>query len=106
MIPWKKQNHTESPLNKEQRFSVEAAALILQMASTCSHSNDNCSQVISVKMKLEKILSGSKDQVTEYLSLLQKKGLIRYQKNQGLYIPTDKGMHFLQIYQMLASFLI
>jgi Mn-dependent DtxR family transcriptional regulator len=47
-------------------------------------------------MKLEKILSGSKDQVTEYLSLLQKKGLIRYQKNQGLHIPTDKGRHFLQ----------
>jgi hypothetical protein len=41
-------------------------------------------------MKLEKILSGSKDQVTEYLSLLQKKGPIRYQKNQGLYIPKDK----------------
>jgi hypothetical protein len=50
------------------------------MASTYSHSNDNCSKVISVKMKLEKIPSGSKGQVTEYLSL-QKKGLIRYRKN-------------------------
>jgi predicted transcriptional regulator len=56
-------------------------------------------------MKL-KIVSASKDPITEYLSLLKKKGLIRYQKDQGLYIPTDKGMHFLQIYQMLASFLI
>jgi predicted transcriptional regulator len=85
---------------------VEAAALILQMANTYPHSNDNDSQIIRIKIKLQNIVSGSKDPITEYLSLLQKNGLIGYQKDQGLYIPTDKGMHFLQIYQMLACFLI
>ena len=95
--------HARLSCSKDQRFSVETVAFILEMLNTKYDSN---SQLIEVEMRDKRILSDSNKPVTQYLSLLQKKGFIRYYKEQAIYIPTDRGIHFLKIYSMLASLLI
>ena len=96
-------------LTKEKGSSVEAVALILQMANTRYEpdtGNDSNVQLIESQRRLKEITLGSKERINEYLSLLHKKGFIRYYEEEGIYIPTDKGLHFLKIYHMLASLLI
>jgi predicted transcriptional regulator len=88
---------------------VEIVALLLEMADTHYDSdsgNDNDKYLINLQMRLKEIASSSNMLINEYLSLLQRKGLIRYDEEHELYIPTDKGMHFLRFYNMLGSLLI
>jgi hypothetical protein len=85
--------------------------LILEITSTYydSHtSNENNRHSIDAQMRLrlKEAVSGSSQLIEEHLSLLEKKGFIRYHKGHKLHIPTDKGLHFLKIYRMLASLLI
>jgi predicted transcriptional regulator len=70
------------------------------------NSTDSNIQLINSQMRVEEITSGCNELINEYLSVLQRKDFIRYYKEQGLYIPTDTGMHFLKIYNTLASLLI
>ncbi len=100
--------HIES-LTKDRRYKIDLVALVLEMANThydSDNSTDSNIQLINSQMRLEEIASGSNKLINEYLSVLQRKGLIRYDKEHELYTPTDKGMNFLKIYNMLASLLI
>jgi len=100
--------HIES-FTKERRYKIDLVALVLEMANThydSNNSSDSNIQLINSKMRLEEIASGCNELINEYLSVLQRKDFIRYYKEQGLHIPTDKGMNFLKIYNMLASLLI
>jgi hypothetical protein len=98
----------QSSITKEERYSVEAVALILDMARGCYDPNndDSTTKLNDAQSRLKEILAGSNTQITEYVSLLQKKDLIRYQEEGELFVPTDRGLHFLQIYHMLASLLM
>jgi len=95
---------------KEKNYRVEVVALILEMASTPYETNvmndSSGAQLNKSQIKLREIASGPNEQINEYLALLQRKGLVIYYEREGLCIPTDRGMHFLQIYHMLASLLI
>lgn len=95
--------HVKSSHNEGQRYSVETVALILEILDS---QYGNARQSIEPQMSRNKIVSCCKELTKEYLSLLQKKGFIRYYEVHRLYIPTDKGMHFLKMYRMLASLLI
>ncbi len=92
------------PLIKERSYRIEVVALILKVANT--HCDSNSDDRMDAKIKIMKTLSGSNKLIEDYMSLMQKKGFIRYHEESQLYIPTDKGMHFLKIYNMLESFLI
>ena len=96
-------------LTNEKNYRVETVALFLEMSVTpydSNSSNDSNMHLIDLQMQLKEIASGSNKLINEYLSLLQRKGLIRYDEEHELYIPTDKGMHFLRFYNMLGSLLI
>jgi predicted transcriptional regulator len=95
-------------LTKERQLSVETVILILEMANIFDDSNrkESNAQLIHAQMRLKEIVSSSNQTIKNYLFFMQKKDLIRYYKETQLYIPTDKGMHFLKIYNMLASLLI
>jgi len=92
------------PLIKRRSYRIEVVALILELANT--HYDNNSDYRMGAKIRLKKTLSGSNKLIEDYLSLMQKKGFIRYHEESQLYNPTDKGIHFLKIYNMLASFLI
>jgi predicted transcriptional regulator len=96
----------ESAPNVEA-YRVEAVALILEMANTPynSKSCDSNIQFYNAQMRLEEFVHGSNELLTNYLSIMANKGFIRYHKEEGLYTPTDKGMHFLKTYRMLSDFL-
>jgi hypothetical protein len=95
-------------ITREERYSVEAVALILDMARGCYDPNtdDSTTQLNDAQSRLKEILAGSNAQITEYISLLQKKDIIRFHEEGELFVPTDRGLHFLQIYHMLASLLM
>ena len=42
-------------------------------------------------------------QLKEYLSLLPANGLLRYQAAERIYTTTEKGRHFLQIYNQISD---
>lgn len=42
-------------------------------------------------------------QVKEYLDLLMKKGLLRYQAGTGLYMLTEKGLQYLKKYDEISD---
>ena len=42
-------------------------------------------------------------QLKQFLSSLLEKGLIEYQKEDRLYTITEKGIHFLQVYNQLSN---
>lgn len=66
----------QSSITKEERYSVEAVALILDLARECYDPNndDSTTQLNDAQSRLKEILAGSNAQVTEYIPLLQKKG--------------------------------
>jgi predicted transcriptional regulator len=99
---------TIESLTKERKLSVETVVLILEMANIHDdrNSDESNTQLIHAQMRLKEIVSSSTKTINKHLFFMQKKGLIRYYKETELYIPTDKGMHFLQIYHMLESLLI
>jgi predicted transcriptional regulator len=92
------------PLTRERSYRIEVVALILELANT--HYDSNSDDRMGAKIRLKETLSGSKKLIENYLSHMQDKGFLRFHEETQLYIPTDKGMHFLKIYNMLASLLI
>jgi hypothetical protein len=80
----------------DQNSSVEAVALILDMARGCYDPNNdgNTTKLNDAQSRLKEILAGSNAQITEYISLLQKKDFIIYQEERKLFVPTDRGFIF------------
>jgi predicted transcriptional regulator len=76
----------------KHRSETERIALILD-AINCNSSRRGESQT---RIMYKAYLSHS--QLKEYLSLLLEKGLIEYQKEDRLYTITQRGIHFIQIY--------
>jgi predicted transcriptional regulator len=70
-----------------------------------SKSRDSNIQLFNAQVKLKEFVYDSNEVLTKYLLILESKGFIRYHREQGLYTPTDKGIHFLQIYNMLSDLL-
>jgi predicted transcriptional regulator len=92
------------PLTKGRSYRIEVVALILELANT--HYDSNSDDRMGAKIRLKETLSGSNMLIQDYLSHMQNRGFLRFHEETQLYIPTDKGMHFLKIYNMLASLLI
>ena len=77
----------QSSITKEERYSVEAVALILDMARGCYDPNNDGSttKLNDAQSRLKEILAASNAQITEYISLLQKKDFIRYREERKLF---------------------
>lgn len=76
----------------KHRSETERIALILE-AIKCNSNRGGESQT---RIMYKAYLSHS--QLKEYLSVLLEKGLIEYQKEDRLYTITQRGIHFIQIY--------
>ncbi len=92
------------PLTKERSYRIEVVALILEPSNTPYDSISD--HIMGAEIRLKETLSGSNKLIEDYLSHMQNKGFLRFHEETQLYIPTEKGMHFLKIYNMLASLLI
>jgi predicted transcriptional regulator len=77
----------------KHRTEEEIAALILQ--SIASTNNRATQTIILHKAYL------AFAQLKRFLECLLEKGLIQYEKEQRIYIITEKGMHFLQVCNQL-----
>ena len=76
----------------KHRSKEEISALILE---SIVHTNRATQTVIMYKAYL------THAQLKEFLSSLVEKGLIEYQKEDRVYTITEKGMHFLEVYNQL-----
>jgi predicted transcriptional regulator len=76
----------------KHRSKEEIAALILE---AIVHTNRATQTIIMYKAYLTHV------QLKQFLSSLLEKGLIQYQKEDRLYTITEKGIHFLQVYNQL-----
>jgi predicted transcriptional regulator len=76
----------------KHRSKEEIAALILEVVFNTNRATQT---IIMYKAYL------SYAQVKQFLSSLLEKGLIEYQKADRFYTITEKGMHFLQVYNQL-----
>jgi predicted transcriptional regulator len=71
----------------EHRNRMDIVAIILESAT---------GKVGKTKMMYNAFLSYN--QLREYLAALQENGLLEYEQGSRTYKITDKGIHFLQIY--------
>lgn len=76
----------------KHRSETERIALILEAINCNSNRRGESQTRIMYKAYL------SHSQLKEYLSVLLEKGLIEYQKEDRLYTITQRGIHFIQIY--------
>ena len=76
----------------KHRTKEEIAALILE---SIVHTNRATQTIIMYKAYLTHV------QLKQFLSSLMEKGFIEYHKEDRLYTITEKGMHFLQVYNHL-----
>ena len=76
----------------KHRSKEEIAALIL---GAIVHTNRATQTIIMYKAYLTHV------QLKQFLSSLLEKGLIEYHKEDRLYTVTEKGMHFLDVYNQL-----
>ena len=76
----------------KHRTKEEITALIL---NSITHTNRATQTIIMYKAYLTHV------QLKQFLSSLIEKGLIEYHKEDRLYTITDKGMHFLDVYNQL-----
>ena len=76
----------------KHRTKEEISALIL---NSITHTNRATQTIIMYKAYLTHV------QLKQFLSSLMEKGLIEYHKEDRLYTITDKGMHFLDVYNQL-----
>lgn len=76
----------------KHRSETERIALILEAINCNSNKRGESQTRIMYKAYL------SHSQLKEYLSVLLEKGLIEYQKEDRLYTITQRGIHFIQIY--------
>jgi predicted transcriptional regulator len=86
------------------RSRIQIVAEILEsitsIATTTAADNG---KVTNTKIMYKAFLSYT--QLKEYLDLLLRNDLIRYQENKGTFIITDKGMHLLELYNQLDKFI-
>ena len=76
----------------KHRTKEEITALILE---AITHTNRTTQTIIMYKSYLTHV------QLKQFLSSLTEKGLIDYHKEDRLYTITEKGMHFLDVYNQL-----
>jgi predicted transcriptional regulator len=76
-----------------RRDRTEIIALILESA--------NMNKITRTRIMYGAVLSPA--QLKEYLSLLLESGLLNYHKEEGVYEITEKGKHFLQIYNQFSK---
>ena len=76
----------------KHRTKEEITALILE---AITHTNRATQTIIMYKSYLTHV------QLKQFLSSLVEKGLIEYHKEDRLYTITQKGMHFLEVYNQL-----
>ena len=76
----------------KHRTKEEITALILE---AITHTNRATQTIIMYKSYLTHV------QLKQFLSSLTEKGLIEYHKEDRLYTITEKGMHFLDVYNQL-----
>jgi predicted transcriptional regulator len=76
----------------KHRTEEEIAAVILEAVANTNRATQT---IIMYKAYLTFV------QVKYFLACLLEKGLIEYQKEERLYTITDKGIHFIQIYNQL-----
>jgi predicted transcriptional regulator len=82
----------------KHRTQEEITALILEAANYHSSSATGATQtIIMYKAFLSYV------QLKDHLSFLIEKGLIEYHIGERVYRTTDKGKHFLQIYNQLNN---
>jgi predicted transcriptional regulator len=79
----------------KHRTKEEIAALILEAVVNTNRATQT---IIMYKAYL------THAQLKQFLSSLLEKRLIQYQKEDRLYTITEKGMHFLQLYNQLNQF--
>jgi predicted transcriptional regulator len=87
------------------RSRIQIVAEILESITsiaTTTAADDN-GKVTSTKIMYKAFLSYA--QLKEYLDLLLRNDLIRYQESKGTFIITDKGMHLLELYNQLNKFI-
>jgi predicted transcriptional regulator len=77
----------------KHRSEIEITALILEAVNS---NNSNSSRATQTAIMYKAFLSYV--QLKKYLLLLMEKGLLEYQKVQGVYRTTEKGKHFLRLY--------
>ena len=78
----------------KHRSKEEIAALILE---SIVNTNRATQTMIMYKAYLTHV------QLKQFLSSLLERGLIEYQKEDRLYTITEKGMHFLKVYNQLSE---
>ena len=78
----------------KHRSKEEIAALILEAVANTNRATQT---IIMYKAYL------AHAQLKQILSSLLEKGLIEYHEEDRLYTITDKGMHFLQVYNQLSQ---
>jgi predicted transcriptional regulator len=76
----------------KHRTKEEITALILE---AITHTNRATQTIIMYKSYLTHV------QLKQFLSSLTEKGIIEYHKEDRLYTITDKGIHFLDVYNQL-----
>jgi predicted transcriptional regulator len=76
----------------KHRTKEEITALILE---AITHTNRATQTIIMYKAYLTHV------QLKQFLSSLMEKGLIEYHRLERIYTITDKGMHFLEVYNQL-----
>ena len=48
----------------------------------------------------------SYEQIQEYITLLQEKGLVMYEEGVQHYKLTEKGLHFLHVYEQISELIV
>ena len=85
------------------RSRIQIAAEILESITSIASTSADNGKVTSTKIMYKAFLSYT--QLKEYLDLLLRNDLIRYQESKGTFMITDKGMHLLELYNQLNKFI-
>jgi predicted transcriptional regulator len=81
------------------RSRIQIVAEILESITSIASTSADNGKVTSTKIMYKAFLSYT--QLKEYLDLLLRNDLIRYQESKGTFIITYKGMHLLELYNQL-----
>jgi predicted transcriptional regulator len=81
------------------RSRIQIAAEILESITSIVATSADNGKATSTKIMYKAYLSYT--QLKEYLDLLLRNDLIRYQESKRTFIITDKGMHLLELYNQL-----
>ena len=85
------------------RSRIQIVAEILESITSIVTTSVDNGKATSTKIMYKAFLSYT--QLKEYLDLLLRNDLIRYQESKGTFMTTDKGMHLLELYNQLNKFI-